>query len=150
MSLQEIRKAEHGDVSVIAHMLKLLRSESPEYAGVPIDEAYVLHNLHTLIDHPDVVFLFDTGRGFMFGYLSADFHDPRLVAREELVYILPVHRSMGEARHLISTWEQACKDRGAWKSFVGVTTGIDNQGIAMMYKRFGYTETKSVYLSKEL
>jgi GNAT superfamily N-acetyltransferase len=148
--VSEIRKATVDDIPVIKVMLRMLREESPEYSNVPIDEEFVTENLHALVTRDDVVFLFDVGRGFMFGYIGRSFHDPRVVAHEELVYILPVHRGMGQAIHLIKAWEEAVRAKGATKIFVGCTTGINNHGVSLLYKRLGYSNADRIYLSKNL
>ena len=66
-----IRRAVVEDVPVIAHMLRLLHEESPQYNEVPIDAEYVTQNLIEMIEREDIVFLTEPGQGFIIGQVGS-------------------------------------------------------------------------------
>ena len=134
-----IRRAVVEDVPVIAHMLRLLHEESPQYNEVPIDAEYVTQNLIEMIEREDIVFLTEPGQGFIIGQVGSTWYDPRPRLVEQLIYCLPVHRGMGGFVRLIKAFEAAGREAGVSKVIVGVTTGINTYDLTHAYERMGYT-----------
>ncbi len=133
-----IRRAVASDIPIIAHMLRLLHEESPQYNEVPIDPDHVLSNLHSMLDREDIVFLTQPGEGFIIGQIGTTWYDPRVRLVEQLIYCLPVWRGMGGFVRLIRAFEEAGKAQGATKIVVGVTTGIKTDELVGVYERLGY------------
>lgn len=87
--------------------------------------------------------------GFMTGYLSKFGFAKDTVARDQLIFIDPEHRSFGLGSILINEFEKWAADKGAKIIMLTASAGIDHEKTEKLYHLMGY-KTAGIITSKEM
>ena len=87
--------------------------------------------------------------GFMVGYLSKFGFAKETVARDQMLFIDPKHRSGGLASTMIKEFEKWSVDKGAKLVMLSASAGIDNEKTAALFNMLGY-KTAGIITAKEM
>lgn len=146
-----IRAAVHGDIPRLVELGALMHGES-KYRAQTFDRDKVGRLLASLIAGDGVVFVAERGGlvvGGMAGGVAPNWFNDDLLGFEYALFVAPAARHGITAMKLVSAFTNWCALRGAKRLRVGITTGVQVENTAALYRALGYVDD-GIFLSKEL
>lgn len=145
-----IRPATLQDVQHLVHLGAAMHAES-SYAGEPYVHDKVDTLMRRLISGEGVVFVFERDGevlGGMAGGITVNWFNEQPVAFEYGLFIAKHARHGMAAAKLILAFCIWCQRKGAKRVRVGITTGVQTEGTARLYRSLGFADD-GVFLTKE-
>jgi GNAT superfamily N-acetyltransferase len=114
--------------------------ESPRFSHSAFDSERCLKLLHTLTNSEDglVLVVGDEPIGMLLGLVSEQFFSADRLAQELVVYMLPEHRGGRDVVRMIQAFEAWAVSRGAREIALGVSTEVETERTAALYRRLGF------------
>lgn len=135
------------DAPRLAEMGELLHDTS-SYAAIPYNRAKVEDMMRSLIGGAGAVFVIrKEGRivGGLAGAVAPHWFSDELLGYEYSFFIEPDSRHGITAVKLVTAFTTWCKLRGAKQIRMGITTGINEQGTAGLYRMIGFKDAGSLF-----
>lgn len=140
--MADIRKARRDDIEHLVQMGAALALEAPEFKGMAFSHDKVRRLLTTLHDSPQgfVMVAEDGGQivGAMVAAATEHWGFDALVAFDLALYVAPGRRGAQHGAALLKTYATWCRDVGAVRGSVGVSTGIHPDQTGRMYEAAGF------------
>lgn len=143
----KVEVATADDAPEIAALGRLLHDTS-SYAAIPYNEAKVEALMRLLAGGTGVVFVVrKDGRivGGIAGAVTAHWFSDELLGFEYSFFIEPDSRHGVTAVRLVNAFTGWCRLRGAKQVRMGITTGINEQGTAGLYRLIGFKDAGSLF-----
>jgi GNAT superfamily N-acetyltransferase len=117
--------------------------ESPRFSHSTFDMDRCLNLLHTLTSSEDglVLVVGDEPIGMLLGLVTEQFFSADRIAQELVVYMLPEHRGGRDVVRMIQAFEDWAVARGAREITLGVSTEVNTERTAAMYRRLGFVDS---------
>ncbi|UXZ44498.1 GNAT family N-acetyltransferase [Pseudomonas soli] len=135
-----IRAATHADIPRLVELGTLLHDTST-YAATSFKPDKVARFLGQLIDGLGVVFAAEVDGvvvGGFAGAITEQWFSDDLLAYDYSLFIEPGKRQGAIAIKLILAFQNWAKAKGAKHIHMGITTGINTEGTARLYKYLGF------------
>lgn len=152
---QGLRLATTADVPRLTEMFAALAAEAPYYRGLRFAPDKAAQVAYAVADGtlPGVLLVADDEAGTPIAYAGAMiaphpfFHE--LVATELSMYVSPLHRRGRIFVRLLDGMVRWARAAGAYRLVLGVSTGINTEQVARVYRNLGFVDT-GVSFAKEL
>lgn len=144
-----LRQIVPDDITQLMNMMEFMRAEAPSMQKVPVDRVYTGTNLSNMLDNGLLFGIISPFKGCILGLISGNWYDPRPMAFEQMLYVIPEARGTRLAVHLISAFVDEAESRGAAEVHVGSSTGIQDERTARLYEAMGFVRS-GISLRKEL
>lgn len=139
-----IREARHEDVETLLALAREMHAESPRYSVLAFSDDKVRGLFRRLIDSPDGLLLVaDHGERIVGGLAAAilpHWFSDDLFASDLGVFLLPGCRGGMTAVRLVKAYIEWAKFRGALTIQLGISTGVQVDETAALYRRLGLKE----------
>lgn len=145
-----IRAATLDDLPRLVMLGAAMHAEST-YRDQPFVAEKVANLLGALINGAGVVFVStrdDVVMGGMAGGVATNWFNDEQVAFEYGLFMSPAARHGMSALKLVSAFDKWLQLKGVKRSRVGITTGVNVDGTAALYRSLGYVDS-GVFLTKE-
>lgn len=145
-----IRPASPSDVPRLVALGAEMHADS-SYRDQPYMPEKVADLMHRLIGGAGVVFVSERAGevvGGMAGGVAPNWFNDEAVAFEYGLFMQKKARQSTAAARLIDTFCYWAKARGAKRLRVGITTGVQVEGIARLYRSRGFADS-GLFLTKE-
>lgn len=138
-----VRVATADDFVACLLMGQRMAHESPRFSHSAFDTDRCLNLLHTLTNSDDglVLVVGVEPIGMLLGLVSEQFFSADKVAQELVVYMLPEHRGGSDVVRMIHAYEAWAISRGAKEISLGVSTEVDTERTAGLYRRLGFHDS---------
>lgn len=146
-----IRVATHDDVPSLVALGQILHDTS-SYSALGYDPEKVARQVEALINGAGGVFVADRDGqviGFIGGALTEHWFSGDKVAFDYSFFVHPQYRHGVIAVRLVQAFEHWARASGAKQIRMGITTAINIEGTARLFKALGF-ENAGVLFSKEL
>lgn len=141
-----IRQATQDDLLDLLEMAEAMHGES-DFSTIPFDHLFCRDFLEITLDDPDNGVFIDENegviRGAFLGSVEPFFFSSRLKASDTAIYVKPEFRGSATALRLIRKWELWAWEKGAIRTYLGVSTG--NAKADDFFTRLGYTRLGGIY-----
>ena len=84
-------------------------------------------------------------RGMFVGVLNEHFFSANTIATDLFLYVKPEHRGSRDGYALIKGYLAWCEEINADVVKMGITTGINEEKTAELYKKLGFSYSGSIY-----
>lgn len=150
-----LRHATAADIPRLVELFAALAAEAPYYRELRFAPEKASHVAHAIVSGalPGVLLVADALDGSLVAYAGAMvsphpfFHD--LVATELSMYVSPLHRRGRLFVRMLDGMVRWSRAAGARRLVLGVSTGINTEQVARVYRNLGFVDT-GVSFCKEL
>jgi GNAT superfamily N-acetyltransferase len=136
-----IREARHDDIPALLTLAQEMHAESPRYSLLRFSADKVAGLFCCLIDSPDGLLLVADNGGEIAGGIAAmvtpHWFSDDLVSSDIGLFMLPRHRGGMTAVRLMRGYIEWAKFRGALQIQAGISTGVQVEESAALYRRMG-------------
>lgn len=136
-----IREARHDDIEALLALAKEMHAESPRYSLLRFSADKVTGLFRRLIDSPDGLLLVADSGGEISGAIAAmvtpHWFSDDLVSTDIGLFMLPRHRGGMTAVRLMRGYIEWAKFKGALQIQAGISTGVQVEEAAALYRRMG-------------
>lgn len=143
----KVEVATSEDAPRLAELGELLHDTS-SYAGIPYNREKVEALMRSLADGAGVVFVVRRDGvivGGIAGSVTEHWFSEEKLGFEYSFFIEPSARHGITASKLVAAFTTWCRLRGAKKVRMGITTGINEQGTAGLYRLLGFKDAGALF-----
>lgn len=138
-----VRVATADDFVPCLLMGQRMAHESPRFSHSAFDMDRCLDLLHKMTNSEDglVLVVGDEPIGMLLGLVTEQFFSADKLAQELVVYMVPEHRGGRDVVRMIQAFEEWAVSRGAREIALGVSTEVNTERTAAMYRRLGFVDS---------
>jgi GNAT superfamily N-acetyltransferase len=126
-----------------------MRKEAPNLQQVEVNRRRTGAGLRAMYDTGTLFGVIAPGQGCMIGLVAANWYDDRLIAYEQMLFVMREYRGTRLAVHLIRAFIKEATAKGAYEVHAGSSTGIQDERTIRLYEALGFTRA-GISVRKEL